>query len=89
MNLIVYPLFVANQSANQSTNQPPKRQSSPYSVSDCAASLVLVFAKMSDSEAEIEIEATTATPPSQSAESERQFSRTKRVQTPWRRRMGF
>ena len=80
---------MANQSANQSTNQPPKRQSSPCSVSDCAASFVLVFAKMSDSEAEIETEATTATPPSQSAESERQFSRAKRVQTPWRRRMGF
>ena len=89
INLIVYPLFVANQSANQSTNQPPKRQSSPCSVSDCAASFVLVFAKMSDSEAEIDTEATTATPPSQSAESERQFSRAKRVQTPWRSRMGF
>ena len=89
INLIVYPLFVANQSANQSTNQPPKRQSSPCSVSDCAASFVLVFAKMSDSEAEIETEATTATPPSHSAESERQFSRAKRVQTPWCSRMGF
>ena len=74
---------------NQSTNQPPKLHASSFSVSDCAASFVLVFAKMSDSDAEIETEATTATPPSQSVESERQFSRAKRVQTPWRSRMGF
>ena len=58
-------------------------------VSDCAASFVLVFAKIIDSEAEIETEATTTTPPSHLAESERQFSGAKRVQTPWRSRMGF